>query len=128
MVGPLIRHWHGAISSGLGQLLLLREKALARSEERIITHEALKRARNKYRPNIETNLSVKEVKSSFEMLPNGTTAEDPKIPMRTSSFHRAIEQGQKCPSLGKLSKSTSSLENVLDEDNSNVAGFFRVQF
>ena len=50
MVGPLIRHWHGAISSGLGQLLLLREKALARSEERIITHKALKRARNKYRP------------------------------------------------------------------------------
>ena len=37
MVGPLTRHWHGAISSGRGQLLLLREKAFI-SQTQIIKH------------------------------------------------------------------------------------------
>ena len=69
-------------------------------------------------PPVETNYSVKEVKRSFEKLPdqsNGT-----KTPVRTSSFCKAIEQGQKYSSLGKLSKSTSSLENVLDDEPPSV--------
>ena len=37
MVGPLTRHWHGAISSGRGQLLLLREKAFI-SQTQFIKH------------------------------------------------------------------------------------------
>ena len=37
MVGPLTRHWQGAISSGRGQLLLLREKAFI-SQTQIIKH------------------------------------------------------------------------------------------
>ena len=72
-------------------------------------------------PVIETGLSVKGLKSSFDTVPNGA-AETPKLPVRTSSFYRAIEEGQKCPSLGKLSKSTSSLENILDDETSNVVG------
>ena len=37
MVGPLTRHWQGAISSGRGQLPLLREKAFI-SQTQIIKH------------------------------------------------------------------------------------------
>ena len=69
-------------------------------------------------PPIETGLSVREVKQSFEKLNelDSNKSKEPKLPVRTSSFYKAIEQGQKCPSLGKLSKSTSSLENLLDEE------------
>ena len=69
---------------------------------------------------LETELSVEEVKKSFEKLPDSKNDDDvegfkkdQKSPQRTESFCKAI-QG----SLGKLSKSTSSLENVLDEDRS----------
>ena len=63
-------------------------------------------------PPIETNISVKETKKSFE----DSTPSTSKV-SRTSSFQKAIESSQveKSNSLGKLSKSTSSLENVLDE-------------
>lgn len=62
-------------------------------------------------PRFQSPVNVKEVKHSYEKL-NGHHVVPP---MRSSSFCKAIEQGQRCPSLGKLSKSTSSLENVLDD-------------
>ena len=64
-------------------------------------------------PPVETNISVRETKKSFEE-PNPATS---KKVSRTTSFQKAIESSQveKSNSLGKLSKSTSSLENVLDE-------------
>ena len=65
-------------------------------------------------PPIETNISVTETKKSFEEpKPDSPT----KKVSRTTSFQKAIESSQvdRSNSLGKLSKSTSSLENVLDE-------------
>ena len=74
--------------------------------------EGLNKTSRTVSPLVETNVKVREVKRSFE-----------KVPTRTSSFCKAIEQGQRCPSLGKLSKSTSSLENVLDDDKTLINEF-----
>jgi hypothetical protein len=69
--------------------------------------------------NTNGSTSVKDMKRSFETFPMDL----PKAPVRTSSFHRAIQHGgnnkplvKKNGSLGKLSKSTSSIENILDDE------------
>lgn len=68
-------------------------------------------------PDITLTMSVRDAKKSFEELPKASTA-------RTPSFCKAIEQGQKCASIGKLSKSTSSLDNVLDDADKGLFNEF----
>ena len=75
-----------------------------------IPQDDFKNANNDH---VETEINVEEVKQSFEH------DQQPKSspPLRTESFCKAIQS-----SLGKLSKSTSSLENVLDEDINSRTG------
>ncbi len=60
---------------------------------------------------IDSDVKVVEMKKSFE--------KSPKAPQRTSSFYKAVTDGSrfnKESSLGKLSKSTSSLEDIANDN------------